>query len=85
MSAAAVVVALAGSVRAQTTDQDLLDKYQPGPLALGVVLLLGIAVFFLYRSMRSQLRRIDFDEKAPDDAGRMRRRDDDGPADGDRP
>ncbi len=67
-----MTTAVLAGLGAQTTDQNLLEKYQPGPIALGVVVLLGVAVFFLWRSMRHQLKRIDFDEQAPDDQSRMR-------------
>jgi hypothetical protein len=43
------------------------------PALFLVVLALGLALVFLYRSMRRQLRRIDFDADATSDAERMRR------------
>lgn len=40
-----------------------------------VLLFLAVAVVFLYRSLRKQLRRIDFDPEGRTDAERMRGRD----------
>lgn len=54
----------------QTTDQSLLEKYQPGPIALLVVVLLGLSLVVLYLSMRRQMKRVDFDETATTDAER---------------
>jgi len=34
----------------------------PGLLGLAILLALGVAVAFLYRSMRTQLRRVGFDD-----------------------
>jgi hypothetical protein len=34
----------------------------PGLLGLAILLALGVAVVFLYRSMRTQLRKVDFDD-----------------------
>ena len=71
---------LAGLVT-QTDDPTLLERYQPGPVALLVVVLLALACVVLFLSMRRQLRRVRFDEDATDDAGRAasRERDDDPP------
>ena len=52
----------------------------PGLVGFLVVVALGLALVFLYRSLRKQLRRIDFDADATSDADRMRP---DGSADGD--
>jgi hypothetical protein len=52
----------------------------PGLLGFLVVVALGLALVFLYRSLRKQLRRIDFDADATSDVDRMRA---DGSADGD--
>ena len=52
----------------------------PGLLGFLVVVALGLALVFLYRSLRNQLRRIDFDADATSDVDRMRP---DGSADGD--
>jgi hypothetical protein len=52
----------------------------PGLLGFLVVVALGLALVFLYRSLRKQLRRIDFDADATSDVDRMRL---DGSADGD--
>jgi hypothetical protein len=52
----------------------------PGLLGFLVVVALGLALVFLYRSLRKQLRRIDFDADAASDVDRMRP---DGSADGD--
>ncbi len=43
--------------------KSVIDK--AGPLALLFVVLLGIALFFLFRSMKRQLKRVD--EHFPDD------------------
>ncbi|HEX2363178.1 MAG TPA: hypothetical protein VHI11_13985 [Jiangellaceae bacterium] len=43
------------------------------PALFLIVLALGLALVFLYRSMRRQLRRIDFDAEGSSDAERMRR------------
>ena len=44
-----------------------------GFLGFAVIGGLGLVLVFLYRSMRRQLRRIDFDADATSDAERMRR------------
>ncbi|MGH8776356.1 MAG: hypothetical protein ACRDWI_14730 [Jiangellaceae bacterium] len=44
----------------------------PGPLGFLVFVGLLAAVFFLYRSMRKQMRRIDFDAEGQSDTERMR-------------
>ena len=44
----------------------------PGLLGFLVVVALGLALVFLYRSLRKQLRRIDFDADATSDVDRMR-------------
>ncbi len=54
------------------TDPALLERYQPGPLALAALVILAGTLWLLYRSMKRQLARIDFDATATDDAGRMR-------------
>lgn len=67
------------------TDPALLERYQPGPIALAILLILGGTLWLLHRSMKRQLDRIDFDSTATDDAGRMRdvtQRDDDWAAGG---
>jgi hypothetical protein len=55
-----------------------------GPGLLGFLVFLGLcgALILLYRSLRHQLRRIDFDAEGQSDAERMRRKGtaDDGPA-----
>lgn len=50
------------------------SKITPGPVALLIVALLGVALILLIRSLRTQVRRIDFDETSPTDEGRMRGR-----------
>ena len=52
----------------------------PGLLGFLIVVALGLALVFLYRSLRKQLKRIDFDAEATSDSDRMRP---DGSADGD--
>lgn len=47
----------------------------PGLAGFLVFALLILAVVFLYRSMRKQLKRIDFDPEGQTDAERMRGRD----------
>ncbi len=54
------------------TDPALLERYQPGPIALAILVILGGTLWLLHRSMKRQLDRIDFDPTASDDAGRMR-------------
>lgn len=41
------------------------DHVRPGLVALGIVLLLGVGLFFLLRSFVKQLKKIDFDEQPP--------------------
>lgn len=47
----------------------------PGPGLYGflVIVFLIVALFVLYRSMRKQIRKVDFDPDGADDAARMRR------------
>ena len=59
-------------VLASTTDGSGMG---PGLTGFLVLLFLAVAVVFLYRSMRKQLRRIDFDPEGRTDAERMRDRD----------
>jgi hypothetical protein len=59
-------------VLAYTTDGSGMG---PGLTGFLVLLFLAVAVVFLYRSMRKQLRRIDFDPEGRTDAERMRDRD----------
>lgn len=54
------------------TDPELLERYQPGPVALAILVILAGTLWLLHRSMKRQLDRIDFDPNAADDAGRMR-------------
>jgi hypothetical protein len=55
------VIAALANVLAETTDPDeqrsLIDN--AGPIAMAFVVVLGIAVFLLYRSMTKQMKRID--------------------------
>jgi hypothetical protein len=44
-----------------------------GFLGFAVIAALALALFFLYRSLRRQLGRIDFDAEGTSDAERMRR------------
>ncbi len=79
MSVAQVVlVAASGSA---STDA---DGSGIGPGLLGFLVFAGLcaALIVLYRSLRRQLRRIDFDAEGQSDAERMRRdgTTDDGPA-----
>jgi hypothetical protein len=46
----------------------------PGLAGFLIFALLVVAVLFLYRSLRKQLNRIDFDPTGETDAERMRRR-----------
>ncbi len=62
------------------TDPALLERYQPGPIALAIVVILAGVLWLLFRSMKRQLSRIDFDETARDDAGRATRGKEDHPA-----
>jgi len=45
----------------------------PGPIAFWIVIALGVALFFLVRSMGKQVRKVDFDDGSGDDAGRVER------------
>jgi hypothetical protein len=67
-------------VFAATPDVPADSAIGPGLLGFLVVVALGLALVFLYRSLRKQLRRIDFDADATSDVDRMRP---DGSADGD--
>lgn len=57
----------------------------PGSLGFWVVIALALALFVLYRSMRKQIRRVDFDAEGTTDEERMHGHADDaerpGPAD----
>lgn len=46
----------------------------PGLLGFLVVIFLLVALFVLYRSMRKQIRRVDFDAEGGTDEERMHRR-----------
>lgn len=59
-------------VLASTTDGSSIG---PGLTGFLVLAFLAVAVVFLYRSLRKQLRRIDFDPEGRTDAERMRKRD----------
>jgi hypothetical protein len=67
-------------VFAATPDVPADSAIGPGLLGFLIVVALGLALVFLYRSLRKQLRRIDFDADATSDVDRMRP---DGSADGD--
>lgn len=64
-------VALALAVTAQQS-QDEGFGLQAGPFAFIVFVGLGLSLVFLLRSMRKQMRRVDFDETGASDAERMR-------------
>lgn len=53
-----------------------LDRFtvQPGPVALLIVVLLGVAMAFLGRSLVRRVRRIDFDDTGQTDEERARGR-----------
>ncbi len=40
----------------------------PGPIAFWTVVLLGVGLFFLVRSMGKQMRKVDFDDGSGDDS-----------------
>ncbi|SDT56097.1 hypothetical protein [Jiangella sp. DSM 45060] len=44
----------------------------PGLYGLLVLVFLIVALFLLYRSLRKQIRKVDFDPEGVDDAERMR-------------
>ena len=76
--AQAVVMAANGAASADADGSGV----GPGLLGFLVVAGLGVALILLYRSLRRQLRRIDFDPEGRSDAERMRR---DGTGDGPAP
>lgn len=47
----------------------------PGLLGFAIMIFLLAALFLLYRSMRKQIRRVDFDAEGETDEQRARRRD----------
>lgn len=51
----------AGIIRAAEVPLDH-EHVRPGLVALGLVLLLAVALFFLLRSFVKQLKKVDFDE-----------------------
>jgi hypothetical protein len=60
-------MSLTGSALAARLAVDA-DQVQAGPIALLFVAGLGVALFFLLRSLNKQLKRIDFEEpKQPDE------------------
>lgn len=59
------------TVLAQTSDPEDFGL-KAGPGAFFTLLALGAALVLLVLSMRKQFRRIDFDETAETDEGRMR-------------
>ncbi|MGH8828121.1 MAG: hypothetical protein ACRDVZ_11125 [Jiangellaceae bacterium] len=54
---------------AQDADQSAIG---PGSLGFWVLIGLLVTLFVLYRSMRKQVKRVDFDDTATTDEGRMR-------------
>lgn len=47
----------------------------PGSIGFWVVVALGLALFVLYRSLRKQMRRVDFNPEGSTDEERMRKDD----------
>lgn len=63
------------AVRLADQDPDVLRKLidDAGPIAFAFVIVLGVALFWLFRSMNKQMKRIDPDlpsERADDASGR---------------
>jgi len=66
-----VQISLTLLARAQDTGPDP-SEVRPGWIALGLMVLLGVATFLLWMNMRKQIRKIDFveepdAEQSPDD------------------
>ena len=50
-------------------DTPTADEVKPGWIALLIVFLMGVALFFLMWSMIKQFRKIDFEDDEPGDSG----------------
>lgn len=61
------------AVAATAAESDVPGRPDIGPGSLGfwIVIALIVVLFFLYRSMRKQIRRVDFDPDAATDAERI--------------
>jgi hypothetical protein len=70
MGTMTVAMASGLAVLAQTQDPDDFGL-KAGPTAFFMFLALAAALVFLLRSMRKQMRRVDFDESGDSDAERM--------------
>ncbi|WP_129670139.1 hypothetical protein [Phytoactinopolyspora endophytica] len=66
------VITALGMFRDGRTDDDGGFSISAGSFGFWIVIALLLALFVLYRSMRRQLRRIDFDESGSTDEERMR-------------
>ena len=66
--------ALAVVAASEESEPYTYDTLKPGPWALLVTALLILAVVLLVRSLRTQLRKVDFDETAETDAERAQSR-----------
>ncbi len=54
-----------------TVEETTGSDFGPGLLGFLVVAFLGVSLFVLYRSMRKQMRKVDFDPEATTDEERM--------------
>jgi hypothetical protein len=61
--AAQVVAATAPSPSPSPTLQVDPDRVTPGALGFFSVVFLGVAIFFLWKSLNKQVKRVDFDEE----------------------
>lgn len=63
-----LVASLASAHAAFPTDSLMAldpDDVKPGWVAFVIVVLMGVALYFILRSFVKQLRKVDFDEDAP--------------------
>ncbi|NED99803.1 hypothetical protein [Phytoactinopolyspora halotolerans] len=66
------VIAALGMFRDGRTDDGGGFPISAGSAGFWIVIALALALVVLYRSMRKQLRRVDFDESASTDEERVR-------------
>lgn len=65
MTVSALIAAVAPSPSATPTEIDP-SRVTPGALGFLAIVFMAVAIFFLWKSMSKQLKRIDFDEAATD-------------------